>query len=217
MTSVTLIRHGQANTGAQDEASYDRLSDLGHQQARWLGEYQRHGMPFEEIWSGSLNRQRDTAAGVNTADVPYRVDPRLNELDFFGLAACLEQRRGLALPQSAAEFASHLPEVLNDWKNGEMNDGLESFEAFRTRIFGVLREACTQERRIALVTSTGVISTLAALALSLDTTAKTQVFLRVSHTSLHRFEIIGDDLHLLQFGATPHLDTPERASSITFV
>ena len=37
MSNITLIRHGQANTGARDEISYDRLSDLGHRQASWLG------------------------------------------------------------------------------------------------------------------------------------------------------------------------------------
>ena len=29
MTQITLVRHGQANSNARDEASYDRLSELG--------------------------------------------------------------------------------------------------------------------------------------------------------------------------------------------
>jgi phosphohistidine phosphatase SixA len=39
--SLVLIRHGQANSAANDEDGYDRLSDLGHQQARWLGDWLR--------------------------------------------------------------------------------------------------------------------------------------------------------------------------------
>ena len=39
MVELTIVRHGQANTGATDEKSYDKLSDLGRQQARWLGEH----------------------------------------------------------------------------------------------------------------------------------------------------------------------------------
>ena len=39
MGTITLVRHGQANSAAQDEAGYDKLSDLGHQQALWLGEW----------------------------------------------------------------------------------------------------------------------------------------------------------------------------------
>ena len=37
MGELTLIRHGQANSGATTEEDYDRLSDLGHTQARLLG------------------------------------------------------------------------------------------------------------------------------------------------------------------------------------
>jgi phosphohistidine phosphatase SixA len=41
MGELVLIRHGQANSAANDEDGYDRLSDLGHQQARWLGDWLR--------------------------------------------------------------------------------------------------------------------------------------------------------------------------------
>ena len=36
MSLVYLVRHAQASFGARD---YDRLSELGRQQARWLGDY----------------------------------------------------------------------------------------------------------------------------------------------------------------------------------
>ena len=39
MSQITLVRHGQANSGAQDEAGYDALSDLGARQSAWLGDY----------------------------------------------------------------------------------------------------------------------------------------------------------------------------------
>ena len=49
MPHITLVRHGQANSDAKDEDGYDKLSDLGHQQARWLGEHfdhhRRNGLP----------------------------------------------------------------------------------------------------------------------------------------------------------------------------
>ena len=41
MTDVTLIRHGQANSGARSEEDDDRLSPHGHQQAKRLGEHLR--------------------------------------------------------------------------------------------------------------------------------------------------------------------------------
>ena len=36
MAELVLVRHGQASFGAAD---YDKLSDLGWRQSRWLGEY----------------------------------------------------------------------------------------------------------------------------------------------------------------------------------
>ena len=59
MGEIILVRHGQANSSARDEEGYDRLSDLGHQQAAWLGDYMRdrEGV-FYKVISGSLRRHR---------------------------------------------------------------------------------------------------------------------------------------------------------------
>ena len=38
MGEIVLIRHGQANSHATTEEDYDRLSPLGHDQARWVGQ-----------------------------------------------------------------------------------------------------------------------------------------------------------------------------------
>ena len=39
MVQIFLVRHGQANSEAKDEISYDKLSSLGKMQAGWLGQY----------------------------------------------------------------------------------------------------------------------------------------------------------------------------------
>ena len=60
MAMVLLVRHGQAAFGTEH---YDRLSDQGRQQARWLGEYlAARGLRFRTVVAGTLARQRDTAA-----------------------------------------------------------------------------------------------------------------------------------------------------------
>jgi len=61
---VYLVRHGQAGT----RDSYDSLSELGRRQSRLLGEYflsQR--IEFGTVYSGSLQRQRQTAEEVKSA------------------------------------------------------------------------------------------------------------------------------------------------------
>ena len=62
MALVFLVRHGQASFGSAD---YDRLSDRGRQQSRWLGEYfHARGIRFCRVVTGSLKRQRDTAREI---------------------------------------------------------------------------------------------------------------------------------------------------------
>ena len=68
MSQITLVRHGQANSGAQDEAGYDALSDLGARQSAWLGEYwERIGERFDRVYTGTLTRHRETAQAMGAA------------------------------------------------------------------------------------------------------------------------------------------------------
>lgn len=65
MSTLYLIRHGQASFGADD---YDRLSDLGRRQAGILGDFLLHaGIRFDAVWTGRLRRQRETADAVRQA------------------------------------------------------------------------------------------------------------------------------------------------------
>jgi broad specificity phosphatase PhoE len=216
MYDLTLIRHGQAQTGAKTEASYDRLSALGQQQAGWLGDYIRANAGFDHVISGSLNRQVQTAEALGLG-APLTVDARLNEMDYFGLAASLEARAGVPWPSSQEEFATHLPQLLTAWREGDIEDGLERYADFCGRITGALEDASRLEGRVLMVTSTGVISTLATLALALDVPAKCKMFMNVAHTSMHRYAVREDGLHLTQFSATPHFDYPERVAMKTYI
>ena len=217
MTEITLVRHGQAMSSATDEAGYDRLSDLGHRQARWLGAHVAPLRRYDRFVSGTLRRQLETARGANAAGMPHETDPRLNELDYFGLSHALEASHGVPFPDSPQAFAAHVPQVLDAWRAGGMAAQVESYDHFRTRITEALHAAAAHRGRALLVTSTGVIATLTAIALGLDTAAKTKMFLSVAHTSIHKFELRGDEIHLTQYGATPHLDAPTGAHARTFV
>lgn len=216
MTELILIRHGQANTGATDEASYDRLSDLGRQQARHLGEYMRQSGAEYRVISGAMTRHIQTAEEMAVHNHPLPTDPRLNELDYFALSHSALATHGVAFPESQADFAYQMPQVLDIWRRNEMQDGIESYEAFRARIFAALTDAAKDGPAV-LVSSGGVIATLVAIALHLETAAKTKMLLTIHNTSVHKFELRGDELFLTQFGATPHLDQPERAHMKTHI
>lgn len=85
MSTVYLLRHGQA--GTRDE--YDALSDLGKRQARLLGEhFVSQGIHFASAYTGALARQRQSAeqmsAAYADAHLPFptvSVDPGWNEFD----------------------------------------------------------------------------------------------------------------------------------------
>jgi broad specificity phosphatase PhoE len=89
LSNVYLVRHGQAGT----REAYDSLSELGLKQARLLGEYfvsQR--IEFAVVYSGSLNRQQQTAAGISEAYAQsgqsfpqITVDDQWNEFDLTGI------------------------------------------------------------------------------------------------------------------------------------
>jgi len=217
MTEITLIRHGQAQSGAKDEKSYDQLSDLGYQQAAWLGDYVRQSRGYDRIISGTMNRQIQTAQSLALENTPHDRDERLNELDYFGLAKSLQDSHGVDIPQDFQSFSQHLAQLLDAWHKGQMHPDLETYVAFRSRIIEALNDATKENNRVLLVTSTGVISTIIAVALDLNMAKKSKMFLNVAHTSVHKFEIRKDEVFLTQFGATPHLDSNERAHAKTFV
>ncbi|MBR2656181.1 histidine phosphatase family protein [Yoonia sp.] len=212
MGEIILVRHGQANSSAQDEAGYDKLSDLGHQQARWLGDYLRdRERPFDKVISGSLRRHRETAAGLGY-EAPT-IDPRLNEMDYFNLGRALQDVHGVPFP-GPDEFAAHVPQVMQAWHRAEIM-GVETFSSFETRVTGVLAEAAQPGARVLCITSGGVIGMIIRHLLDLDPTRMAHILLPIMNSSVHRVHVIPQGPILASFNAVPHLDMPDRAHALT--
>lgn len=202
MGEITLIRHGQANSQAKDEESYDRLSDLGHQQARYLGDWlMAQDETFDRVMSGSLRRHVETAAGMG---VTPEIDSRLNELDYFNLSHALEAATGIPHPDPDG-FATHAPKVMEAWHAAEIQ-GVESFASFETRVTDVLKEAAKPGLRVLAVTSGGVIGMAMRHLLDLAPNRMAHVMLPIFNTSIHRIHVREDGMLLASFNATPHLD-----------
>ncbi|MEM6277015.1 MAG: histidine phosphatase family protein [Pseudomonadota bacterium] len=207
MGEIILVRHGQANSEATDEESYDRLSSLGHQQAAWLGAFFRdHEIAFDLVLSGTLSRHQETAASMGFT--PARLDPRLNELDYFNLSDALEAARGVPRPTGEG-FAAHIPQVMEAWHAAEIQ-GQESFAAFESRIQAVLKEAEQPGKRVLCVTSGGVIGMALRHLLGLDPRRMAHILLPIFNTSIHRVAVRPEGAMLAGFNATPHLDAPDR-------
>ncbi|WP_136440069.1 histidine phosphatase family protein [Pacificoceanicola onchidii] len=212
MSHVTLVRHGQANSDARDEGSYDKLSPLGWQQAEWLGAYFRTaGERFARVYSGTLRRHVETATGIDPdCAAPVVQDPRLNEMAYFDLATALETQHAIPIPQDREGFIDHLPLLLSYWQTGKIENPAESFSDFENRVSDALRDIAEGDGRALVVTSGGLIGMAMRIVMRLDLPAMAHACLAIENSSLHRIQPLSTGLALTQFNAIPHLDTPER-------
>lgn len=217
MAEIILARHGQANSEGTDEASYDRLSALGRQQSRWLGDWLRAtGEPIDRTIRGALRRHRQTAEGI-ALHGDAAEDARWNELDYFGLSDQLFETHGLKPPQTPGGFADHIAMFMSAWAAGAIPNPVETYEEFRERVMAALNAAREGGGRTLVVTSGGVISMAVATTLGLGPDGLARLSMRTANSSLHRLVWERGSWRLAEFGATPHLARPDRAHALTFV
>lgn len=213
MGEITLVRHGQANSAATTEVEYDRLSDLGHEQAAWLGRWMReHDRPYDVVLSGTLRRQRETVAGMGYADAG--TDDRLNEIAYYDLTHEMKtvHGRNRAGPD---DFVTHFPATLTAWRKGEIG-GAEYYDDFRARVRDVMAMAAQPGRRVLCVSSGGIIAQAISDVLGLDIPQMARVALPILNTSIHRIQVTDHGPLLTCYNSAPHLDTAARADQRTF-
>lgn len=217
VAEIILVRHGQANSTAQTEESYDQLSALGADQSSWLGAYFRdHDVIFDHCMTGTLNRHHQTLRSMDMGAEPQS-DPRLNELDYFALADGLQRSHGVPPPAGPSDFATHLPIAMAAWEADDIAHAPEAFRDFEARIATALHDALALGGRTLIVTSGGVIGMAVRAALGLDIPGYARIMLATFNSSVHRFVMREGRLHLSQFNAVPHLEHPDRAHARTFI
>lgn len=219
MSQITLIRHGQAQTGATDEAGYDSLSPLGREQARWLGAHFRDiGEGFDRVYCGALIRHRQTAEEMGAeAHADLQIDPRLNEVEYFDLSEKMHAQFGIKVPTCREEFIEHLPLVFTAWQDGRIEGARESFHDFQTRVDAVLQEIAAGDGRALVVTSGGLIGMATRVAMGLELGAFARLCLSIYNSSVHRLHPVGSGLTLTQFNAIPHLERRDRQHAQTYI
>ena len=224
MSSLVLVRHGQAMAFSDDS---DRLSQTGEEQSKRLGEWwSRHGIRFDEAWSGTLRRHRQTAglAGFPGA----AADPDWNEYDAEGiqrtLGPVLEARdpefRALAAAYRQARggdgqnrhFQRMFEPLVRRWLAGEClgSAGFEPWRDFHSRVARALRRVTAggASRSVVVFTSGGVIGTAAQIALSAPEIAAIELNWRIRNTSLTGMLFTRDRISIDYFNTLPHLDDP---------
>lgn len=227
MSTLTLVRHGQA-TPFEDDT--DRLSQVGEEQARVLGEFWRErGASFTEAWCGTLVRQRRTYEIAREAlgdRLPSaRFDPRLSEYAADGILGHLAprlaeasedfrrlvdaSRAAMSGPERNRHFQRMLEALMAHWQRAEdVPPGVESWNAFagRTRaVFMDILRTPGSSRHVVVFTSGGVIGRAVQLALGAPDEAMLTLNWRVRNASLTTFTFSGPRLSLDEFNVTAHL------------
>ena len=216
-TEVFIIRHGQANSAAKTEKDYDQLSDLGWQQARWLGAYFANlGLPFDGFATGNLRRHKETMSGINLAQ-DWTVDPRLNELRYIDMANALLDRRGIPLPTGHEEFPAHFPKVMAAWEDGIFDDLHTPYVRFQSDALAAIADMAKGRERVMLVSSGGIIETILASLFGHKMSNTPNCLGHVLNTSVHVFNQGESDLRIKSYHTTPHLDAPDRHHARTHV
>ena len=219
MAELVLVRHAQASFGADD---YDRLSDLGWRQSRWLGEYfAARGAAFDHVLRGSLRRHAETLAGM--AEGMGRAleaveDPRLNEYDSHALLSA--HLGGQPLPQGndRREHFRILREAMYAWTDGTLaGHPHEPFMDFRSRVLGALADLrAGAAKRVLVVSSGGPIATILAEVLSMPSRGVVDLNLQTRNTGITELQAGASRIHFVSFNNVPHLDRPDRAGALTY-
>lgn len=178
MGQIYLVRHGQASFGTED---YDRLSELGMEQARLLGEWFANcHQKFDLVMTGSLKRHRQTADACLGAlpkalriETDWQTDAGFNEYDHDEVM--IRHRPEFAEPGAIKRFvaendnARHLfqqlfQEAMARWMSGRHDaDYREPWPVFRSRCVAALDRLIAstgKSQNIVVFTSGGTIATL---------------------------------------------------------
>jgi broad specificity phosphatase PhoE len=232
MAELFLVRHAQAAFGTDD---YDRLTDLGHRQARWLGEYfSDRDMHFDRVLTGSLRRHRETVDGIAEGGARIavvQVDERLDEYDperlvMAHLAAIHGERAELpalgADPQAARrEHFRLLRDALTAWTLGQVDASVHrTFQQFQEDAYQAFERARMPEPsealRVLVVSSGGPISSILAHHLQMPAASFVALNLQVRNSGFCELRFNAAGAQLVSFNNVPHLDTLDRRGFITF-
>lgn len=219
MAELILVRHGQASFGADD---YDKLSELGWRQSRWLGEhFAARGAAFDRVVRGSLRRHAETLAGI--AEGMGRAleggeDARLNEYDSHALLSA--HLKGKPMPKGAdrREHFRILREAMYAWTDGTLAGAPhEPFAEFRGRVLGALGELRRgSAKRVLVVSSGGPISTILAEVLGMPLRGVVDLNLQTRNTGITELQAGATRIHCVSFNNVPHLERPDRAGALTY-
>ncbi|WP_237060153.1 histidine phosphatase family protein [Microbulbifer sediminum] len=222
MAEFFTVRHGQASFGAAD---YDKLSELGWRQARWLGEHWMDlGAGFDRILCGDLLRHRETARGIcEGAGLDHsRVEvlSQLNEFDFQAVMHTYGELDPGAVPGTGAgrsDYYRFLKKAMRAWIRADIHPG-ETWVEFEQRVSEALAILADSPRgsRTLVVSSGGAIAMMVRTVMEAGPEAVIKLNMQIRNTAVSHFFASPDNISLHSFNHIPHLEHRERREFITY-
>lgn len=225
MSSLILMRHGQASFGAN---VYDQLSPIGLEQARISGNWIKDRPPLFAIWHGPRERHINTAKEMLALSPEYLSKLQGSyHLDEFSegeelLAAASLHFEGEILSSLDSSNNSQLhyyEKTIAEWSNGNLAiPGRSDYSSFRKNIAQWLDSRINDQGapsgRVELaVTSAGVICAAVCDALNLPNHQWLSLMKVIKNASFTEFVFSNGRCSLRSFNETGHLP-PEIFSSI---
>ena len=235
MGILYMIRHGQASFGS---ANYDRLSERGLLQSRILAEHLLAvGLAPDALYSGAMERQRDTAAAMSTLFgekgvlLPeLRIERAFDEYSSREIILSYVEAAGegdLALKADLARYGQDrkafqriFEKIVMAWVKGEYRKpGIATWEEFRERVQAGIARVIGENgrgRTIVIFTSGGPISAALQGALNLTNEETLRTAWQIVNSSVTKFLYNGERITLSAFNGTAHLALKRDPALITY-
>lgn len=205
MSSIYLVRHGQAAFGQDD---YDALSPLGERQGEELGRHWvRSGMRLDAVYVGPRRRHQQTAAALQAGTVaaggelpPALPLPGFDEFPFQAILMAAAERMAEEMAELRARLGGADPlrerrsfdrlfmRAMTHWIGGELDGQVpELFAEFLARTRRGLAEVMVAQGRgkqVAVVTSAGPMAAAVQLGLGLPDSMLLKVCTVLANTAL---------------------------------
>lgn len=232
MTTIYLIRHGQASFGAE---SYDKLSATGEQQATVLGQYFQKILKEQPyVVAGGMQRHRQTADFALAECFPEatpHINVGWNEFNHQQVFAKYDARfnephllkQEVAKSESPRAYLAKIFEgAIFRWTDGEYHHEYdESWPHFKTRVEDTLQNLCdelaqSKPRYAVVFTSGGVISVAVGKLLGLSPEKTFALNWAIANASITTLRLVGNEPQLLSLNEHHYLKA-EDAQLLTWI
>jgi broad specificity phosphatase PhoE len=235
MGEFFFFRHGQGSFGADN---YDRLSERGGLQAKILGQHLAAcHIHFDAVYSGSLERQKDTACRVRAVYLEkglffpeLLVDESWNEMDSHQvwesqIKIMMRNEPNLLDeikmdPGNKRAFQKVFSRVMDRWVSGDFDTpGDPTWKGFQQQVRQGLNTLCGTvgpSGKIAVFSSGGPIAVAVQAALGLSGLKTLDLLWQLVNASITRFRWDGQRISLSGFNEITHLALKGDKTLITY-